>query len=94
MNPSHSTNLSGAKRRKHMKQVRSRPASIFYPASQLPPAPYRRLCQREIEQLSASDYAIYLATIRARQRLQQCGRRNDPIDLPRPSGGYQTVCPL
>ena len=51
----------------------------------------RPLPREQIERLSSSDHAIYLATVRARQRLLRRGRRNDPMDTTRPSGGYQTV---
>lgn len=57
----------------------------------VPPAPARPLHREKIDRLSPLNYAIYLATVRARQRLRQRQRRHDPVAGTRPNGGYQTV---
>ena len=73
-----------------MNPARQRTASVVLPV-QVPLALPRPSSREEIERLSPSDYAIHLATVRARQRLSRQGRRNDPVNGPRPSGGYQTI---
>lgn len=80
----------GAKEEGDMNSTRQHIVSVVLPV-QAPLVLPRSLNRAVIERLSPSDYAIYLAVVRARQRLSRQGRRNDPVAGTRPSGGYQTV---
>ena len=73
-----------------MNPTRPHVASVVLPVQTRLALP-RPLGREEIERLSPSDYAIYLAAMHARQRLSRKGRRNDPVETIRLSGGYQTI---